>query len=89
VVGLQTGFGAAERRGLIGATCPWCSGSARVGRPVSGQRNARCWNRSGRRGALGLDDARGRVVRAGERAEKGGTGEVLAAAQGAEGRRVE
>jgi hypothetical protein len=35
--------------------------------PVSGQRNAKCGGRSGRRGAPGLGDVRGWVVRAGGR----------------------
>jgi hypothetical protein len=41
---------------------------------VSSRRNVGCGGRSGHRGALGLGDVRGRVVRAGGRLMKNGTG---------------
>jgi hypothetical protein len=44
---------------------------------VSGQRNAGCGGRRGRRGALGLGDVRGRVVRAGGRLVENGTSGCL------------
>jgi hypothetical protein len=49
----------------------------RGGALVSGQRNAGCGGRRGRRGALGLGDVRGRVVRAGGRLVENGTSGCL------------
>jgi hypothetical protein len=60
-------------------------GSTGAGVSVSSWRNVGCWSRSGRRGTLGLSDARGWVVGARERPKKASTGEVLMAAWGAEG----
>jgi hypothetical protein len=47
------------------------------GGAVSGQRNAGCGGWSGRTGALGLGDVRGRVVRAGGTAGGNGTSGCL------------
>jgi hypothetical protein len=63
--------------GLLTGICPRRCVSGGGGALVSGQRNAGCGGRSGRRGALGLGDIRGRVVRAGGRPVENGTSGCL------------